>query len=83
MDELLNKFVKLNKSKWSNIKDSKNKILIEGFSALPNYLIGAATIARAIYDVKNYEPIFLISKDSEESMEIKKIFKSYGLKKIY
>jgi hypothetical protein len=81
MDEVLNKFVKLNKSKWPNVRDSKNKILIEGFLSLPNHLIGVATIARAIYDVKKYEPIFLISKDSEESAEIKKIFKSYGLKK--
>jgi len=68
MDELLNKFVNLNKSCWSNIKDSKNKILIEGFLNTPNYLVAAATIARAINDVKNYEPIVIVSDNLTKVM---------------
>ena len=80
MDELLNKFVNLNKSCWSNIKDSKNKILIEGFLNTPNYLVAAATIARAINDVKNYEPIVIVSDNLTKSNEVKKIFNSYGIK---
>ncbi len=79
MDEFLNKFVNLNKPCWSNIKDSKNKILIEGFFNLPNYLVGAATIARAINDVKNYEPIVVGSDNLTKNNEIKKFFNSYGI----
>lgn len=78
MDVLLNKFVKLNKPMWSNIKDSKNKILIAGFPIHPHYLIGSATLAQAINEIKNYEPILLTNN---KSSEVKKIYKSYGFRK--
>jgi hypothetical protein len=80
MDELTNKFVKLNSFFWPKIKRSKDKILIEGFLTVPSYLMTAATIARAINDVKKYEPIVISSRNLGNKNETKKIFESYGIR---
>lgn len=80
IDKLNKEFIELNKPNWSDIKSSKPKILVEGFLNVPNYLIAAATTARAINEVKNYEPIVIISGNSEDKAEVEKIFESYGIK---
>jgi len=54
LNKLIDNFVKLNKNNWPEMKNNKNKILLEGFLNIPNYLVAAATIARAINDVKKY-----------------------------
>lgn len=81
MDRLIDEFVKLNKHRWSEVKNSKYKICIEGFLNVPNYIAAAATIAQAINDLKNYEPIVIINGNLKEKTEVKKVFESYGIKK--
>jgi len=78
--KLADNLAKLNKNMWPEMKKCKQKILVEGFLDVPSYLVSAATIARAINDVKNYEPIAIISNNLIKNNEVKKIFNSYGIK---
>lgn len=41
MAKLIDKFIKLNKLRWCEVENSKNKILVEEFLNVPNYLIGS------------------------------------------
>jgi len=83
LNKLIDDFAKLNKNKWPEMCNNKNKILLDGFQYNPNYLISAATIARAINEVKNYEPIVIISGNLKKNNEVKKIFNSYGIKNYF
>jgi len=80
LNKLIDNFVKLNKNNWSGMKNCEQKILVEGFLNIPNYLVAAATIARAINDVKKYEPIVIVNDNLIKNNEVKKIFNSYGIK---
>lgn len=80
LNKLIDNFAKLNNNMWSEMKNCEQKILVEGFSNIPNYLVAAATIARAINDEKNYEPIVIVNDNLTKNYEAKKIFNSYGIK---
>ena len=80
LNKVVDNFAKLNKNMWPEMKKCKQKILVEGFLDIPSYLVGVATIARAINNVKNYEPIVLTSNNLTKNNEVKKIFNSYGIK---
>ncbi len=80
LNEVIDNFTKLNKNMWPEMKNCEQKILVEGFLDIPSYLVSAATIARAINDIKNYEPIVIISNNLTKKYEVKKIFNSYGIK---
>lgn len=80
LNKLIENFAKLNKNMWPEMKNCEQKILVGGFLNIPCYLVGAATIARAINDVKNYEPIVIVSNNLTKNNEVKKIFNSYGIK---
>ncbi len=80
LDKLIDNFAKLNKTIWPEMKNCEQKTLVEGFLNIPNYLVAAATIARAINEVKKYEPIVIVNDNLTKNNEVKKIFNSYGIK---
>jgi len=80
LNKLIDNLAKLNENMWPEMKNCEQKILVEGLLNIPRYLVGAATIARAINDVKNYEPIVIVSNNLTKNNEVKKIFNSYGIK---
>jgi len=80
LNKLIDNLVKSNKNNWSGMKNCEQKTLVEGFLDVPNYLVPAATITRAINEVKKYEPIGIVSNNLTKNNGIKKIFNSYGIK---
>ncbi len=71
LNKLIDDFVKLNKNNWSGMKNYEQKILVEGFLNIPNYLVAAATIARAINEVKKYELVAIVRDNSIKNNEVK------------